>query len=424
MAVQKIYPLQIDTTGATDGQVFTANASGGMTWMTPYAVSGSINGDLSISGNLYVTGNTFWSNTSSYIVSDPLLYIAGNNYISDIVDIGFVANYVNATGANVHTGIFRDAGAKEYYVFEGYDKEPQNNVIDPAGNNFTISVLNATLRTSNVILGGINAISWIRASFDKANTAVTATTLNGANTAVGAGANAYSVLVGTAANNIGIAAFTTANAAVTATTLGGANSAVGAGANAYSVLVGTAANNIGIAAFAKANAAVSPATLDGANTAIGAGANAYSVLVGTAANNIAIAAFTTANSAGGAGVGVAFDRANSAQTIAIAAFTTANSAGGSAAGPAFDRANSAQTIAISAFTQANTNYINLANIITFSNTTSSINSNSGAVIIAGGLGVGGNVYTDERYGFANTTNYSVAYTYYNATTLSLDTVFG
>ena len=382
MAVQKIYPLQIDTTGATDGQVFTANASGGMTWMTPYAVSGSINGDLSISGNLYVTGNTFWSNTSSYIVSDPLLYIAGNNYISDIVDIGFVANYVNATGANVHTGIFRDAGAKEYYVFEGYDKEPQNNVIDPAGNNFTISVLNATLRTSNVILGGINAISWIRASFDKANTAVTATTLNGANTAVGAGANAYSVLVGTAANNIGIAAFTTANAAVTATTLGGANSAVGAGANAYSVLVGTAANNI------------------------------------------AIAAFTTANSAGGAGVGVAFDRANSAQTIAIAAFTTANSAGGSAAGPAFDRANSAQTIAISAFTQANTNYINLANIITFSNTTSSINSNSGAVIIAGGLGVGGNVYTDERYGFANTTNYSVAYTYYNATTLSLDTVFG
>jgi hypothetical protein len=82
------------------------------------------------------------------------------------------ANYVNATGSNVHTGVFRDAGTKEYYVFEGYDKEPTNNVIDPAGNNFTISILNATLRTSNIILAGINAVSWIRSSYDTANISI------------------------------------------------------------------------------------------------------------------------------------------------------------------------------------------------------------------------------------------------------------
>ena len=101
-----------------------------------------------------------------------MIFLAGNNYASDIVDIGFVGNYVNATGSNVRTGIFRDATTKEYYVFEGYDKEPDRNHIDPAGNNFTISVLNATLKTSNLILGGINALSRIAAAHSTANAAL------------------------------------------------------------------------------------------------------------------------------------------------------------------------------------------------------------------------------------------------------------
>ena len=250
---------------------------------------GTINGDVSISGNLSVTGNTTFINVASYIVNDPLLYIAGNNYTSDIVDIGFVANYNNGACSTVHTGVFRDAGTKEWYIFEGYNKEPDNNVIDPAGNNFTISVLNATLRTSNIILAGVNAVSWIKASFDKANSAVISTTLDGANTAVGGGANTVS-----------------------------------------------------IAAFAQANAAI----------------------------NIAQSAFAQANTGGG----------------------------GSS--------------------------INLANIVIFSNTTVSTNANSGAVIIVGGLGVSGNVYIANRLGYSNTSNQTVVYTYYNATTLSLDTVFG
>lgn len=151
---------------------------------------GTINGDVQISGNLSITGNTIWTNVSSFIVNDPLIYLAGNNYVSDIVDIGFVANYVNATGSNVHTGLVRDAGSKEYYVFEEYNQEPYNNVIDTAANGFTISVLNATLRTSNIILGGVNAISWIRSSYDTANN------IGGAVTT---------------ANNIAIAAFAAEN---------------------------------------------------------------------------------------------------------------------------------------------------------------------------------------------------------------------
>jgi hypothetical protein len=132
---------------------------------------GTITGNLAITGSLTVSGNAYTIDSQNLIVSDPLIYLAGNNYVSDIVDIGFVANYVNATGSNVHTGFFRDATIKEYYLFDSYDKEPIPNHIDTAGNNFTISVLNATIKTSNLILGGTNTIPWITASFNHANAA-------------------------------------------------------------------------------------------------------------------------------------------------------------------------------------------------------------------------------------------------------------
>ena len=132
---------------------------------------GTINGDVSIVGNLTLSGNTSFINVTNYRVEDPLIYLAGNNYTSDIVDIGFIGNYVNTTGQNVHTGFFRNHEDKEYYVFYGYDQEPEDNHIDPTANGFTLAVLNADLKTSNLTLGGVNAISWIRSSYDQANTA-------------------------------------------------------------------------------------------------------------------------------------------------------------------------------------------------------------------------------------------------------------
>ena len=232
---------------------------------------GTINGDVNISGNLTLSGNTVFVNVATYVVNDPLLYIAANNYTSDLVDIGFVANYVNATGSNVHTGVFRDAGTKEYYVFEGYDKEPSNSVIDPAGNNFTISVLNATLRTSNIILGGVNALSWIRSSYDTTNLVAGAVTT---------------------ANNTAIAAFAQANTA----------------------------NATAIAAFGQANAAFAQANLVAGAVIT---SNLYATSAFAQANLVAGAVITSnlyANSA--------YTQANLALTVAIAAFAKANTGGG------------------------------------------------------------------------------------------------
>ena len=66
----------------------------------------------------------------------------------------------------------------------------------------------------------------------------------------------------------------------------------------------------------------------------------------------------------------------------------------------------------------------MANTAQFTNSTASGNATSGAVTITGGLGVANNIYVAGRVGYSNATNISVAYTYYNATTDSLDTVFG
>jgi hypothetical protein len=175
---------------------------------------GTVTGDLSVVGDLNVSGNTYYVSVEEYRVGDPLIYLAGNNYTSDIVDIGFIANYNNGA-ANLHTGIFRDHDTKEYYVFYGYTEEPVNNHIDPNGNNFTIGVLNADLRTSNLNLGGTNTITWITASYDQANAApgIANSYTDTVATNVGTGANSYADLVSGAAYNQANSATTTASAA-------------------------------------------------------------------------------------------------------------------------------------------------------------------------------------------------------------------
>jgi hypothetical protein len=57
-------------------------------------------------------------------------------------------------------------------------------------------------------------------------------------------------------------------------------------------------------------------------------------------------------------------------------------------------------------------------------TTASVSTTTGALQVAGGVGVGGNIYTAGRVGYVNTSNVSVVYQYYNPVTNSIDTVFG
>lgn len=150
-----------------------------------------------------------------------------------------------------------------------------------------------------------------KASFDKANSAnllaynvginanaYLISVITGANTAVGAGANAYASLVGPGANSYAASVGTGANNYLL-TVIAGANTAVGIGANNYLLTV-----------------------IAGANSAVGAGANAYAATVGAGANNYQIAIQNGANTAVGAG----------ANSVGIAAFAKANSALANATG--------------------------------------------------------------------------------------------
>lgn len=104
----------------------------------------TIDGDVYISGNLHLSGNTFTTDVTNLMVSDPLLYLANNNFESDIVDIGFVGHYFDGVEGK-HAGVFRHAGDKQFYIFDNYTPEPDDNVINPASDGFRLATVNANV---------------------------------------------------------------------------------------------------------------------------------------------------------------------------------------------------------------------------------------------------------------------------------------
>lgn len=237
-----------DTVGAA------ANTYANATFVKLNDGNQTITGDINITGNLFVTGNTTTVGSQDLVIEDPLFLLANNN-ITDIVDIGFVAHYANATSDQVHTGLIRDPGTKQWFLFKEYNDHffYSGGNIDLGANNFTIDTLNANFVTNNLILGGANAIVTIGAAYDKANAAnvLAFNSAIGANAyadAVGAGANAYAVTVGTAGNNytieVGAAANNWANT-ISALRSDASNNwanTVASNANTYADAVGAAAN--------------------------------------------------------------------------------------------------------------------------------------------------------------------------------------
>lgn len=111
----------------------------------------TIDGNVTITGNLQVQGTQFVTNTTTLNIADPLIYLASNNYSGDLVDIGFAANYYDGSNER-HTGVFRNAGDKEYYVFDGYLPEiSSNNEIDVADASFHKANINAGTFKGNLI---------------------------------------------------------------------------------------------------------------------------------------------------------------------------------------------------------------------------------------------------------------------------------
>ena len=157
-----------------------------------HSTTGYFDGSVQIAGDLFVTGNVTTTNVASVVVSDPMIYLAGNNYTSDLVDIGFAANYND--GTNRHTGLFRDASDGGLYkLFYNLTQELSgNNLVDVADASYRIATLNAFLSSSGL---STNSSTVAITANSTVNVAITANTLTLssplAGTSGGTGYNTY-----------------------------------------------------------------------------------------------------------------------------------------------------------------------------------------------------------------------------------------
>lgn len=217
---------------------------------------GTISGDLSITGNLSVLGNNFVVSATQIVANDTMFILGQGNYTSDILDIGFAAHYNG--GTNAHTGLIRDSGTKEWQLFEGYTPEiGANNNIDINDASFKLATLNANVKSTVVLVKGIDLLPYVNNAYAAANTADTKAVNSGsyANSAF-LQANTPSYVSNSAASyansafSIGNSAFTAANSAGTY-----ANSAFAAANTADAK--GTSAGSYANSGFAVANSAAS-----------------------------------------------------------------------------------------------------------------------------------------------------------------------
>lgn len=198
---------------ATDAVTFTSGVNSAITpfannaydlgtpdryWQNTYsnnvvAKTGDFAGNLNVGGNLVVAGNLVTTNVSSVLISDPIIYLASNNYASDLVDIGFAANYSPDGIAELHTGLVRKNGTDDYYLFVGSTEELANSVvINTNAVGFRNAVLHTFLEssglTTNSTAVSLTANSTVSVSIT-ANSVVLGTPL--AATSGGTGQNTY-----------------------------------------------------------------------------------------------------------------------------------------------------------------------------------------------------------------------------------------
>jgi len=154
--------------------------SAGLNWATVYAntvnaVSGNFSGNVSISGDLTVSGNLTTINVNSVVVSDPLIYLAGNNTTTDLLDIGFVGQYYSDTLIR-NAGLFRDHDDGIFKLFTHLAQDVKaNNNIDTSDASYYVATLQAYLNSGALVSNSLTVTITANSSV---NVNITANTLS------------------------------------------------------------------------------------------------------------------------------------------------------------------------------------------------------------------------------------------------------
>lgn len=125
-------------------------------------VTGTFDSNVQIAGDLVVSGNVTTTDVNDLVVSDPLIHLAANNEVSDVVDIGFVGHYSDDGGSTQkHTGFFRDASDNGVYkLFIGSEEAGLDGagvvVVNTSATGYTTAVLETYLRSSGLTTNATN----------------------------------------------------------------------------------------------------------------------------------------------------------------------------------------------------------------------------------------------------------------------------
>jgi hypothetical protein len=105
--------------------------------------------NLTINGTLTFNGTATTINSSNLSVEDSMIYLASQQYDTDVVDIGIYGAYGDSGAGHLHTGIVRDATDAKWKLISG-GTEPNGNVVDFTGATYDTLKL-GTLESSNIV---------------------------------------------------------------------------------------------------------------------------------------------------------------------------------------------------------------------------------------------------------------------------------
>lgn len=110
---------QLDDKANLSGAIFTGDVQ--------------VETNLTVEGNLTVSGTTTTIDVTNLDVTDPLIYLASEQYDADVLDIGIFGAYGDSSPGHVHTGLVRDASDGGKWKLISGASEPTANVIDFTG---------------------------------------------------------------------------------------------------------------------------------------------------------------------------------------------------------------------------------------------------------------------------------------------------
>ncbi len=218
--------IPTESTSVTTGALRVA---GGMGLVGNLNVGGNVN----IAGNITLGGSGNTIDVESLVVNEPIIFLGANN-AADLVDLGFVGEYVD--GGNKNTGLVRDA-TDDTYKFWANSTTLPTTTVDFADANLVYApvlmgeanISNTTISTSSTsgalkVGGGAG----IAGNLNVGQAASVTGTVTGGNMFTGGTANIATLEVITVAN-IKSTTGTTSNTAGALVVAGG----IGVGGNIY-----------------------------------------------------------------------------------------------------------------------------------------------------------------------------------------------